>query len=242
MSNTKQKPDIQPIVNILTKKEAEIAAKRKQDKPLTPEQQRVEDADVLKEVTLELFRTHNTLGQVLVAALWKNYANRLYAAVGFETLADWAKANFDKEYLDRDYALALARAVEEILSYVHIACVEGKPIVADDVEITVDYLIAKPGLISKLKENAFHVSTLKDNAEKEKIIGAIATKSRAKVDAIRGEQQSKAAKVDIVIQATEKKEDDHTATWVLPHLTEIQRELIKKALGPALVFQQAKIA
>jgi hypothetical protein len=230
------------LLNVLNKKSGAIREERKQQrlkegKPenLTGEAAVMENAYVLDLTIKDLAKTSSNLGQVMLAGLWQMQVSGYYRIFEEETLGDWAR-NHIGEHLDVWYVRSLAKAAETILAYVYAAEKADKPILDPDTQlpITVNLLLTKPGLISKLKENADHFATLKTDKQRDEMVATIATKSRTDVKAKKAKQKSENGKIPIFKAFEKYNAKTQKTTLTLKDLDDAQLAHVKKVLAKYL--------
>lgn len=223
---------------MLGKKEARIREERRQqrlkeNKPevLTGEAAIMEDAYVLDLTLKDLARSQGNLGQIMLAGFWRMFQGKHYLIFEEESLLAYA-INQMPEHIDVYYVRSLAKAAETILKYVYDAEISGKPILDPDTQtpITVNLLIATPGLVSKLKENADHFATLTDDKQRLEMLVAIATKGRVEVKATKARQKGVNGKIEQFVGIEKFNTKSKKTTLVLENLDDKQLAYVKKAL------------
>lgn len=193
-----------------------------------------ESAFVFDLLLKDLARTQTTVGQTMLAAMWQMYRNEYYKTVfECETLYEYVCANIP-ETVDSDYVRGLARSVETIMKFVFDAEQKGKPVLDPDTQlpITVDLLISKPGLVSKIRENSAHFAGLKDDRQREEMVVAIATKARPQVKAVKKQQQIANGKFEPIIVVEKFNTKTKLVSILLKDMTEEQAAWARRVLKP----------
>jgi hypothetical protein len=196
----------------------------------TPEQ----EFKRLEAAAISLISTKRYIGQAILMALWRIYENGGYEVIaGFETLRDWAeetlvKVDDDEGTNGRAYILELVLIVERIFSVVHQRHVEGRPFKVGDTAVTVEQLLCKNGLVSKLKIMSDLFSGNKPEVQQE-IMTAILTQTRDQVKTTHATITKSKTPIKIPYQAR-----SFNDRWVVTmQLDENQYKLLKSLLGVA---------
>lgn len=114
---------------------------------------------ILQRALEKMLTANQAVGQVILALMWEIYHKGHFHWTGgeFETLSEWADATLSA--YDAKYVMSFVHVVERILLRVHKWYMSGDPVIdPTDPEgrrpLTVEYLIARPGLLRKLKESS----------------------------------------------------------------------------------------
>lgn len=171
-----------------TRKAARISQRPTDSTMFTPDDERRENAEALLDVSIHIDSQQDKLGKIQMAALW-----RLRSSGDFRALPN-SPQNItqivrDNQYKNRDYVLSHAMVVDRIFPSVEALFKAGKPFVnpVTGDAITVDSLITSEGLIMKLTKSSNLFEKLTDLEDRRKLIGAIVTKTREEVAALREE-------------------------------------------------------
>lgn len=184
--------------------------------PTNKDEEAVENAEVLREVLLELDSINSGIEATQLAALWNLHASKLYQRIGgAESLVHMIQQN-KHLFHSPDAIIRKARGVETILEYVFQREQAGKTILNEDTGeiLNVQHFVSQPGFVGKIAQLHSHFDKLETDADKEEMVLAIATLSKKElIDAFVSKKESE--DIGVYIKAKEKfdpKSNKHVVT------------------------------
>lgn len=155
-----------------------------QDTEASEESKRREHSRVMANVLKKVDGQDDIVKRMTLAALWKIHHEKLYDGEGNRSLSEFIQAN--KIYFhNADYMLRLARGVEVVLEYVHQRYEDHNPIMIrqgdEDVPVSVELFIARPGYVTKLGQFHYQFSQLPEGEKQDEFVGMLATGSKSEI-------------------------------------------------------------
>lgn len=160
------------------------------------------------------------IGRIILLDVWDAWLEGLNLTTEDEKMEDWVVSGLQGYDVDMDYMKAMARVVDCIFIWYHQYIKDNNPLKVGGVSILIEdsdesddniALITTKGLISKLKENAYHFSTLENRSDKEEFLKMIASQPRSKIQAHKALSKNKDRKTKssgIKFKLTKKDEGD----------------------------------
>lgn len=167
---------------------------------LTVEDQHREEAEVYNEVLLHVDTLMDKFGKVMLTTLWRYRQSGVWAELPSDP-GGVVDAIRSLNFRNRDYTISLGFVVDRIFPEVQEMINAGTPFLdpSNNMPITVDELIIRPGLIQKLTKSSEHYGQLIDRDSKQDLLSAIVTETAAKVKALRDGQSKVTNTVQTVL-------------------------------------------
>lgn len=206
--------------------------------PTTKDEEAVENAEVLREVLLELDSINSGIEATQLAALWNLHASKLYQRIGgAESLVHMIQQN-KHLFHSPDAIIRKARGVETILEYVFQREQAGKTIVNEDTGeiLNVQHFVSQPGFVGKIAQLHSHFDKLETDTDKEEMVLAIATLSKSELLAAYVEKKE-GDDIGIRITAKEKYDDKKEKYCVTIEMTHQEWLLFQKVNRKLIEFE-----
>lgn len=185
---------IDKINGLITRAREELEPKHKE----APSD--VLDAMAHKAALMHIDRDSANLGKSVLAIMWKIHMNslHLFDRAEIDSLTGWV-INDREQYNDPDYMIALARATETILDFVHAQFVNGTPVVVDGHKVTVNDIIFGNGYVGKLKMFRHFFEALETDEDRREFVVNLVSRSRSKMSAWIAEKKEAALGIPKVV-------------------------------------------
>lgn len=175
-----------------------------------------EEAQILLEAIYWTDDQQAKFGQIMLRMMWEMRQSMLYVQLGAENITELIRNN-RSSFKNPSYAEDMARICDRIFPEVQALYKRNTPFLNPDNNeaITVDTLIASPGLIRKLKESSDHYSKLISSDDKRDLMSAIVTQSSTKLDATRQKQQQITVATQLVMRFEDIEGDEDKSRLVI---------------------------